>query len=42
MILGKFGEAFHVDYSACKSAMMYGMLKSLKNEIVHVVPRGRV
>jgi len=39
---GKFGEAYHLDYSACKSAMMYGMLKSLKNEIVHVCPRGRV
>ncbi|KAJ3296397.1 hypothetical protein HDU79_006876 [Rhizoclosmatium sp. JEL0117] len=39
---GKFGEAFHADYSASKSAMMYGLTLSLKNEIVKVHPKGRV
>lgn len=39
---GKFGEALHADYAVTKSAMMQGMLLSLKNEIVKVAPRGRV
>ncbi|KAJ3105708.1 hypothetical protein HDU97_007685 [Phlyctochytrium planicorne] len=39
---GKFGEAFHADYSSSKSAMMYGLTLSLKNEIVKIHPRGRV
>ncbi|KAI0742491.1 NAD(P)-binding protein [Daedaleopsis nitida] len=39
---GKLGEAGHADYAATKSAMMYGMCLSLKNEIVKVAPRGRV
>jgi NAD(P)-dependent dehydrogenase (short-subunit alcohol dehydrogenase family) len=38
---GLFGERGHIDYSCSKSAMMYGMLKTLKNEIVQVVPKGR-
>ncbi|KAI9329708.1 NAD-P-binding protein [Obelidium mucronatum] len=39
---GKFGEAYHADYSCSKSAMMYGLTLSLKNEIVKIHPRGRV
>jgi len=39
---GKFGEAGHADYAACKSAMMYGLTMSLKNEIVKIAPKGRV
>ncbi|CAL1697738.1 unnamed protein product [Somion occarium] len=39
---GKYGEAGHADYAACKSAMMYGLTLSLKNEIVKIAPRGRV
>jgi NAD(P)-dependent dehydrogenase (short-subunit alcohol dehydrogenase family) len=39
---GKFGEAFHLDYAASKSAMMYGFMKSLKNEIVYIFPRAIV
>ncbi|KAF2485482.1 hypothetical protein BDY17DRAFT_104639 [Neohortaea acidophila] len=39
---GKFGEAQHADYAACKSALMYGLTPSLKNEIVMIAPRGRV
>ena len=39
---GIFGEAGHADYAAAKSAILYGLLLSLKNEIVRVAPRGRV
>lgn len=37
-----FGEADHADYAAAKAAMAYGLTRSLKNEIVHLAPRGRV
>lgn len=39
---GKFGEAGHGDYSATKSALMYGLTPTLKNEIVRIAPKGRV
>jgi len=39
---GKYGEAGHADYAASKSAMMYGLTMSLKNEIVKIAPKGRV
>ena len=39
---GKFGEAAHADYAASKSALMYGLVPSLKNEIVTIAPHGRV
>ncbi|KAH7912082.1 NAD(P)-binding protein [Hygrophoropsis aurantiaca] len=39
---GKYGEAGHVDYSVTKSAMMYGLTMTLKNEIVKIAPKGRV
>ncbi|KAK4932231.1 hypothetical protein LTR49_001528 [Elasticomyces elasticus] len=39
---GKFGEANHGDYAATKSALMYGMVPTLKNEIVAIASRGRV
>ena len=39
---GIFGEAGHADYAAAKSAVIGGLLLSLKNEIVRVAPRGRV
>jgi NAD(P)-dependent dehydrogenase (short-subunit alcohol dehydrogenase family) len=38
---GFFGEAWYVDYSTSKSGM-HGMMMSLKNEIVHLAPKGRV
>ena len=38
---GLIGEAWYVDYSTSKSAM-HGMMMSLKNEIVHLAPKGRV
>jgi len=37
-----FGEAGHADYAAAKAAMVYGLTRSLKNEIVQVAPGGRV
>lgn len=37
-----FGEADHADYAAAKAGLVYGLTRSLKNEIVHVAPRGRV
>ena len=39
---GLFGEAGHADYAAAKSALVHGLLLSLKNEIVRVAPGGRV
>jgi 3-oxoacyl-[acyl-carrier protein] reductase len=39
---GVFGEAGHADYAAAKSALLGGLLLSLKNEIVRIAPRGRV
>ncbi len=37
-----FGEAGHADYAAAKAGMVYGLMRSLKNEIVGLAPRGRV
>jgi 3-oxoacyl-[acyl-carrier protein] reductase len=39
---GLVGEAGHADYAAAKSAVLGGLLLSLKNEIVRIAPRGRV
>jgi 3-oxoacyl-[acyl-carrier protein] reductase len=39
---GIFGEAGHADYAAAKSAIVHGLLLSLKNEVVRVAPRARV
>ena len=39
---GLVGEAGHADYAAAKSAILGGLLLSLKNEIVRVAPRARV
>jgi 3-oxoacyl-[acyl-carrier protein] reductase len=39
---GLFGEAGHADYAAAKGALASGFLKSLKNEIARIAPRGRV
>ena len=33
-----FGEAGHADYSAAKSAIAYGLTRSLKNEIARLAP----
>ncbi|KAJ3570568.1 hypothetical protein NP233_g4315 [Leucocoprinus birnbaumii] len=39
---GQFGEAGNADYAASKSALMYGLTLSLKNEIVKIAPKARV
>jgi 3-oxoacyl-[acyl-carrier protein] reductase len=39
---GTFGEAGHTDYAAAKAALNYGFVKSLKNEMARLAPRGRV
>jgi 3-oxoacyl-[acyl-carrier protein] reductase len=38
---GVFGEAGHCDYSAAKSAMAFGLTRSLKNEIARIAPTTR-
>ncbi|MBD3237195.1 MAG: SDR family oxidoreductase [Candidatus Eisenbacteria bacterium] len=38
---GRFGERGHSDYSATKAGL-YGLVRTLKNEIVQIDPRGRV
>jgi 3-oxoacyl-[acyl-carrier protein] reductase len=39
---GLFGEAGHADYAAAKSALMGGLLLSIKNEVTRVAPLARV
>jgi 3-oxoacyl-[acyl-carrier protein] reductase len=39
---GIFGEAGHADYAAAKAGLIYGLVRSLKNEICRLAPRGRV
>lgn len=36
-----FGEAGHADYAAAKSAMAFGLTRSLKNEIARLAPHTR-
>jgi NAD(P)-dependent dehydrogenase (short-subunit alcohol dehydrogenase family) len=38
---GKFGEANHLDYATSKGALQSGFIKSLKNEIVQIIPHAR-
>jgi 3-oxoacyl-[acyl-carrier protein] reductase len=39
---GLVGEAGHADYASAKSAIVHGLLLSLKNEVVRVAPRARI
>jgi 3-oxoacyl-[acyl-carrier protein] reductase len=39
---GIYGEAGHADYASAKSAVVRGLLLSLKNEVVRIAPLGRV
>jgi 3-oxoacyl-[acyl-carrier protein] reductase len=39
---GVFGEAGHADYAAAKSAILHGLLLSLKNEVARIAPLARV
>ena len=36
---GVFGEAGHADYASAKSAIVRGLLLSLKNEVVRIGPK---
>lgn len=38
---GVFGEANHGDYSSAKAALK-GLMFSVKNEIIHIAPKGRI
>jgi 3-oxoacyl-[acyl-carrier protein] reductase len=38
---GIFGEAGHADYAAAKSAMAFGLTRTLKNEISRIAPHTR-
>jgi NAD(P)-dependent dehydrogenase (short-subunit alcohol dehydrogenase family) len=38
----RFGEEGHADYAASKAGIAYGLTRTLKNEIVRLVPSGRV
>jgi 3-oxoacyl-[acyl-carrier protein] reductase len=38
---GVFGEAGHADYSAAKSAMAFGLTRTLKTEIARLAPHTR-
>jgi 3-oxoacyl-[acyl-carrier protein] reductase len=38
---GVFGEADHADYAACKSAVAFGLTRSLKNELARLAPHTR-
>lgn len=38
---GVFGEAGHADYAAAKSAMAFGLTRTLKNEIARLAPHTR-
>jgi len=39
---GIFGEAGHADYAAAKAGLIYGLARSLKNEIARLAPSGRI
>jgi len=39
---GRIGEAFHADYAASKSALVYGLMLSIKNEMPKWAPQGRI
>jgi 3-oxoacyl-[acyl-carrier protein] reductase len=38
---GVFGEAGHADYASAKSALAFGLTRSLKNEIARIAPHAR-
>lgn len=39
---GVWGQPGHVDYAAAKAAMNYGLLPTLKDELVKIAPQGRI
>jgi NAD(P)-dependent dehydrogenase (short-subunit alcohol dehydrogenase family) len=39
---GKFGQAGHAEYASGKASLQYGLVRSVKNEIVHLNSRARI
>src|SRR5262249_22046445 len=39
---GIFGEAGHADYATAKAGLTFGLVRSVKNELARLAPRGRV
>lgn len=39
---GKFGQAGHVEYASGKAGLQYGLVPTVKNEIVKINSRGRI
>ncbi len=39
---GSIGEEHHADYATAKAGVMYGLMRSMKNEMVRLMPEGRV
>ena len=39
---GKFGQAGHVDYASGKAALQYGLVRTVKNEMVRLNARARI
>jgi 3-oxoacyl-[acyl-carrier protein] reductase len=39
---GIFGEAGHADYATAKAGFTFGLVRSVKNELARLAPRGRV
>jgi 3-oxoacyl-[acyl-carrier protein] reductase len=39
---GIFGEAGHADYATAKAGLTFGLVRSVKNELGRLAPRGRV
>ncbi|KAF4548034.1 Enoyl-(Acyl carrier protein) reductase-like protein 36 [Elsinoe fawcettii] len=39
---GKFGQAGHSEYASGKAGLQYGLVRTVKNEIVRLNPRGRI
>ncbi|CAF4950367.1 unnamed protein product, partial [Rotaria magnacalcarata] len=40
-VAGNFGRVNHIDYATAKGALQSSFIKSLKNEIVHIIPQAR-
>ncbi|MGF1578619.1 MAG: SDR family NAD(P)-dependent oxidoreductase [Gemmataceae bacterium] len=39
---GSYGEAGHCDYAASKAALMFGLMRSVMNEMTQLAPCGRI
>ncbi|CAE6475642.1 unnamed protein product [Rhizoctonia solani] len=39
---GEFGEKGHIDYACGSSGLQYGLVRTLKHELVKITPQGRI